>query len=127
MEWSRRQISQPVSGPSSSAPSREHCLCGRPTRNDSDLRTHRTPGKSEVEMKDRAFPFIRMNERQEKPRTRGLTEIRGPYYSPMGKNYLTDVLETMGEYVDSLKFAGGSFTLMSKPALREIIELAHRH
>jgi phosphosulfolactate synthase (CoM biosynthesis protein A) len=78
-------------------------------------------------MKDRAFPFIRMNERQEKPRTQGLTEIRGPYYSPMGKHYLTDVLETMGEYVDSLKFAGGSFTLMSKPALREIIELAHRY
>jgi phosphosulfolactate synthase (CoM biosynthesis protein A) len=78
-------------------------------------------------MKDRAFPFIRMNERQEKPRTLGLTEIRGSYYSPMGKHYLTDVLETMGEYVDSLKFAGGSFTLMSKPALREIIELAHRY
>ena len=76
---------------------------------------------------DRAFPFIRMNDRQPKPRTQGLTEIRGPYYSPMGKRYLEDVLETMGEYVDSLKFAGGSFTLMSKAALREIIELAHRY
>jgi phosphosulfolactate synthase (CoM biosynthesis protein A) len=76
---------------------------------------------------DRAFPFIRMNDRQPKPRTQGLTEIRGPYYSPMGKRYLEDVLETMGEYVDSLKFAGGSFTLMSKSALREIIELAHRY
>jgi phosphosulfolactate synthase (CoM biosynthesis protein A) len=68
-----------------------------------------------------------MNDRQEKPRTQGLTEIRGPYYSPMGKRYLEDVLETMGEYVDSLKFAGGSFTLMSKSALREIIDLAHRY
>ena len=68
-----------------------------------------------------------MNDRQPKPRTQGLTEIRGPYYSPMGKRYLEDVLETMGEYVDSLKFAGGSFTLMSKAALREIIELAHRY
>lgn len=78
-------------------------------------------------MKDRAFPFIRMNERQTKPRTQGITEIRGPYYSPMGKRYLEDVLETMGEYIDSLKFAGGSFTLLSRPTLQELIELAHQH
>ena len=78
-------------------------------------------------MSERAFPFIRMNEREGKPRTRGITEIRGPYYTPMGKRYLEDVLETMGEYVDSLKFAGGSFTLMPEQQLKEIIELAHRY
>ncbi|HZV35353.1 MAG TPA: phosphosulfolactate synthase, partial [Verrucomicrobiae bacterium] len=66
-----------------------------------------------------------MNQRDEKPRTVGLTEIRGPYYTPMGRHYLQDVLETMGEYVDSLKFAGGSFALMPKKRLREILELAH--
>ena len=74
-----------------------------------------------------AFAFVKMNERQSKPRTVGITEIRGPYYTPMGARYLADVLETMGDYVDSLKFAGGSFTLMPERALREIIELAHRH
>src|SRR5215469_12831106 len=78
-------------------------------------------------MSERAFPFIRMNEREGKPRTRGITEIRGPYYTPMGKRYLEDVLETMGEYVDSLKFAGGSFTLMPEKQLKEIIDLAHRY
>jgi len=78
-------------------------------------------------MNDRAFPFLRFNEREGKPRTRGLTEIRGPYYTPMGKRYLEDVLETMGEFVDSLKFAGGSFALMPKSALTEIIDLAHRY
>src|SRR5207249_11358659 len=78
-------------------------------------------------MNGRAFPFIRLNEREGKPRTRGITEIRGPYYTPMGKRYLEDVLETMGEYVDSLKFAGGSFTLMPEKQLREIIDLAHRY
>jgi hypothetical protein len=78
-------------------------------------------------MNERAFPFIRMNEREGKPRTRGITEIRGPYYTPMGKRYLEDVLETMGEYVDSLKFAGGSFTLMPEKQLKEIIDLAHRY
>src|SRR5947199_4568033 len=86
-----------------------------------------TQRKRDNMMKDRAFPFIRMNEREGKPRTRGITEIRGPYYTPMGKRYLEDGLETMGEYVDSLKFAGGSFTLMPKKALKEIIDLAHRY
>ena len=75
----------------------------------------------------RAFPFIELNERDRKPRTRGLTEIRGPYYTPMGKRYLSDVLETMGEYVDSLKFAAGSFALMPEKAIRELVDLAHEH
>jgi phosphosulfolactate synthase (CoM biosynthesis protein A) len=74
-----------------------------------------------------AFDFLRMNERQGKPRQRGVTEIRGPYYSVMGKRYLSDVLETMDQYVDSLKFAGGSFTLMPDEALKSIIETAHEH
>src|SRR5947208_2630622 len=76
---------------------------------------------------ERSFPFLRVNERDGKPRTRGLTEIRGPYYSVVGRRYLEDLLETMGAYVDSLKFAGGSFTLMPEKAVREIIELCHKH
>ena len=76
---------------------------------------------------DRAFPFVRMNHRPPKPRRVGLTEIRGPYYTPMGKRYLEDILETVGTYVDSLKFAGGSFALMPKCAVRELIDLCHRH
>ena len=74
-----------------------------------------------------AFPFLHANHRPPKPRTRGLTEIRGPYYSVMGPRYLSDVLDTMGEHVDALKFAGGSFTLMPEPALSKIIEIAHDH
>ncbi|TAM92633.1 phosphosulfolactate synthase [bacterium] len=75
----------------------------------------------------RAFPFIPVNQREEKPRKVGLTEIRGPYYSAMGRRYLEDVLETMAPYVDSLKFAGGSFVLMPRKALAELIETAHRY
>ncbi|HEY3860716.1 MAG TPA: phosphosulfolactate synthase [Verrucomicrobiae bacterium] len=67
-----------------------------------------------------------MNARAEKPRAVGLTEIRGPYYTPMGRRYLEDLLETMGAHIDSLKFAGGSFTLMPRTALQEIIDTAHR-
>jgi phosphosulfolactate synthase (CoM biosynthesis protein A) len=78
-------------------------------------------------MSDRAFAFLKTNDRPAKPRSHGITEIRGPYYAPMGRRYLEDILETMGTYVDSLKFAAGSFTLMPKQALKEIIELAHRH
>jgi len=75
----------------------------------------------------RAFDFLKVNDRLPKPRSRGVTEIRGPYYTPMGKRYLQDVLETMGAYVDVLKFAGGSFSLMPRDALKELIDLCHEH
>jgi len=78
-------------------------------------------------LEERAFDFLRINERSSKPRTRGLTEIRGPYYTPMGKRYLQDILETMGQYIDSLKFAGGSFGLMPRRAVKELIDLCHAH
>src|ERR1043165_3147486 len=71
------------------------------------------------------FGFILKNQRDKKPRNTGVTEIRGPYYSVMGKRYLRDVLDTMGAYVDSLKFAGGSFALIHPKALEEIITVAH--
>jgi len=77
--------------------------------------------------KDRAFSFLKVNERPPKPRSRGVTEIRGPYYTPMGKRYLQDVLETMGTYVDALKFAGGSFSLMPRQAVKELIDLCHEY
>jgi phosphosulfolactate synthase (CoM biosynthesis protein A) len=76
---------------------------------------------------ERAFSFLRLNPRQPKPRARGLTEIRGPYYTPLGKRYLQDILETMGSYVDILKFAGGSFALIPRQALQELIDVCHAH
>ncbi|HWG47541.1 MAG TPA: phosphosulfolactate synthase [Gemmataceae bacterium] len=75
----------------------------------------------------RAFDFVPINQRPTKPRARGVTEMRGPYYTPMGKRYLQDILETMGFYVDTLKFAGGSFCLMPRPAVKELIDLCHAH
>jgi len=76
---------------------------------------------------NRGFQFLKMNEREDKPRKRGITEIRGPYYSPMGPRYLRDVLETMGHYVDSLKYAGGSFTLMPRDKVKELNDIAHEY
>jgi phosphosulfolactate synthase (CoM biosynthesis protein A) len=76
---------------------------------------------------ERAFAFLELNERPPKPRSRGVTEIRGPYYSPVGRRYLEDLLETMGAYVDTLKYAGGSFALMPRAAVRDLNELCHEH
>jgi phosphosulfolactate synthase (CoM biosynthesis protein A) len=76
---------------------------------------------------DRAFSFLRVNHRAPKPRRTGVTEIRGPYYTPLGPHYLHDVLDTMGAYVDSLKFAGGSFSLMPRAAVKQIIDICHQH
>jgi phosphosulfolactate synthase (CoM biosynthesis protein A) len=83
--------------------------------------------KSKSRLPEHSFPFLRINERESKPRKHGLTEIRGPYYSVVGRRYLEDLFEMMGAYVDSLKFAGGSFTLMPEGALREIVDLCHKH
>lgn len=76
---------------------------------------------------ERAFAFLRMNERPCKPRDRGVTEIRGPYYTPVGRRYLEDLFETMGVYVDTVKYAGGSFALMPRAAVRALNELCHEH
>ncbi|HZV05274.1 MAG TPA: phosphosulfolactate synthase [Gemmataceae bacterium] len=76
---------------------------------------------------NRAFDFLKINPRPGKPRSRGVTEIRGPYYTPMGKRYLQDILETMGVYIDTLKFAAGSFSLMPRPIVKELIDLCHAH
>lgn len=76
---------------------------------------------------ERCFEFLQVNERGEKPRQGGITEIRGPYYSVIGKRYLEDLLEMVGAYVDHLKFAGGSFALMPPKVVREINALCHDH
>ena len=75
--------------------------------------------------KEKNFDFLNKNEREPKPRTKGVTEIRGPYYDVMGKRYLKDIMETMGEHVDSLKFSGGSFSIMPREAVIELIDIAH--
>lgn len=86
----------------------------------------KTPSKTWHEQ-ERAFGWVKRNERQGKPRTKGLTEIRGPYYSVVGPRYLEDVLETAGDYIDSLKFAAGSFSVIPKKSLTQLLDLAHSY
>lgn len=73
------------------------------------------------------FDWLPKNERQEKPRTIGLTEIRSAYYSNFGMSYFKDLLEMSGNYIDSIKFAGGCFTLMNPDKIKEMIDLAHSY
>jgi phosphosulfolactate synthase (CoM biosynthesis protein A) len=78
-------------------------------------------------MTETAFSFIPRAARSAKPRKTGLTEIRGPYYSAYGRRHLEDILETVGAWVDGVKYAGGSFALMPPEAVRAINKLAHDH
>jgi phosphosulfolactate synthase (CoM biosynthesis protein A) len=80
-----------------------------------------------MSLDNRAFDFLHVTDRPDKPRDRGITEMRGPYYDPMGPRELRDILETMGHYVDIYKFSGGSFALMPEDAVRELIETCHEY
>jgi phosphosulfolactate synthase (CoM biosynthesis protein A) len=78
-------------------------------------------------MTETAFSFIPRAARSRKPRKIGLTEIRGPYYSAFGPRHLADLFETVGAWVDGVKYAGGSFALMPPQVVKSINKLAHDH
>lgn len=78
-------------------------------------------------MSTTAFDFIPRAYRPRKPRAFGLTEIRGPYYSTYGTRHLADVLEVAGQWVDGVKWAGGSFALLPREQVRAFSDLVHEH
>nr|DAD20656.1 TPA_asm: hypothetical protein HUJ06_022119 [Nelumbo nucifera] len=71
--------------------------------------------------------FYEDEDRPEKPRRYGVTEMRGPHYTLLSQNVLQDIFESMGDFVDGLKFAGGSHSLMPKAFIKEVTDMAHRH
>ena len=77
-------------------------------------------------MTQTAFSFVPRAARTSKPRKTGLTEIRGPYYSAYGQRHLADLLETVGAWIDGIKYAGGSFALMPPAVAQSINKLAQR-
>lgn len=91
------------------------------------LPKHLCMDKQQSKSGEGPWQFLKTNSREAKPRTRGLTEIRASYYTVLGPRYLEDVLETAGAWIDSIKFAGGAFTLLPEATLRRIIETAHSH
>lgn len=75
----------------------------------------------------KAFDFLNILEPPPKPRKTGVVEIRGPYYGAVTYTYLKDLFEMVGDYVDGLKYAGGSFRLMPESVVKKTIALAHKH
>lgn len=75
----------------------------------------------------KTFGFIKLEELPEKPRKTGVIEFRGPYYSPVTFNYLRDLLDEWGEYVDGFKFAGGSMRLLDRDKTERLIKVCHDH
>jgi len=78
-------------------------------------------------MSETTFSFIPRAARSAKPRKTGLTEIRGPYYSAYGPRHLADLFETVGAWIDGIKYAGGSFALMPPASVQAINKLTHDH
>lgn len=78
-------------------------------------------------MSDTTFEFIPRAWRPEKPRKFGLTEVRAPYYSTFGTRHLADVLDVAGQWIDGIKWAGGSFALLPPEQVRAFSDLAHEH
>jgi phosphosulfolactate synthase (CoM biosynthesis protein A) len=78
-------------------------------------------------MNPTTFSFIPRAARSAKPRKTGMTEIRGPYYSAYGPRHLADLLDTVGSWIDGIKYAGGSFALMPPDTVRAMNKLAHEH
>ncbi|KAJ6849264.1 protein HEAT-STRESS-ASSOCIATED 32 [Iris pallida] len=70
--------------------------------------------------------FSEDEDRPEKPRRSGVTEMRGPQYSLLTRNTLQEILESMGQFVDGLKFSGGSH-FDAKGLHQRKTDLAHRH
>ena len=73
------------------------------------------------------LPFLRRNERAEKPRTAGITEVRGPYYDTFGPAYVEDLLAAASKYTDWLKIPGPSIALLPQPTLSRMISICHDH
>ncbi|HEX4919513.1 MAG TPA: phosphosulfolactate synthase [Candidatus Bathyarchaeia archaeon] len=75
----------------------------------------------------KTFGFIQLKELPPKPRTTGIIEFRGPYYTPVTEGYLRDLLDEWGDYVDGFKFAGGSMRLLDESKTRKMIQICHDH
>lgn len=74
-----------------------------------------------------SFNFIPRAYRQQKPRTVGLTEIRAPHYAAYGSRHMQDVFDMAAQWVDGIKWAGGSFALAPPEQVRAINDIAHNN
>ncbi|HEY8474326.1 MAG TPA: phosphosulfolactate synthase [Natronosporangium sp.] len=71
----------------------------------------------------RAIPSLSLNPRESKPRSTGITEVRGPYYTVVGPRYVEDLFDVAAEWIDWLKVPGPGIALTPPAVLRRIAEL----
>jgi phosphosulfolactate synthase (CoM biosynthesis protein A) len=76
---------------------------------------------------ERAFSFLRLNGRPGKPARADHRNPRGPYDDTFGRRHLEDVFETVGAYVDTLKFAAARSRSCRAAPSPNLIELCHSH
>jgi phosphosulfolactate synthase len=76
----------------------------------------------DLQLRNKAFPFLRVAPRPVKPRSDGLTILadRG-----IGLNRVADIIETAGDYVDYAKLGIGAYRLQSAEFLRKKIAAYH--
>lgn len=79
---------------------------------------------SSADSNERAVPSLALNARDRKPRTAGLTEVRGQYYTVIGPRYLEDLLDVAGEWIDWIKVPGPGLALTPPRVLRRMAEIA---
>lgn len=53
--------------------------------------------------------------------------MRGPHYTLSSQNVIQEIFESVGQFVDGLKFSGGSHSLLPRDFMKEVTEMAHRH
>lgn len=71
--------------------------------------------------------FLRMNQHPGKPATRGITEVRGPFYNTFGPGHLRDSLEAAGQFVDWVKIPAPSVILLPPEVQQRYLETCHEH
>lgn len=93
----------------------------------SATKSRKTKKRKKAKEVKKAFDFVSLEELPSKPRTKGVIEIRGPYYTSVTYGYLEDLLNDWSEYVDGYKFAGGAMRLLARDKVKKIIKLCHDH
>lgn len=72
-----------------------------------------------------SFNFVPGAYRPSKPRSSGMTEIRAPYCNTFGTRHLQDVFDVAGQWVNGIKWAGGSFSPVPPEQVRTFSDIAH--
>ena len=78
-----------------------------------------------ADRKEKAFEYVPLMPRSEKPRDRGITQVRD--IKGRGLAEMEDICQTAGEYIDVYKMACATQRLLPKEIVKKKIDLCHRY